>query len=105
MPTPVEAQGLVFTRVACGKTHIIAITNNGKLLSWGDPDLGKLGHQKKELTDEEKKSQYLDYRKHGYHPKSLPNLKNEVGFVAGEISDKQVVDVACGQHHTACITK
>ena len=31
LPTPVEAQGLVFTRVACGKTHIIAITNNGKL--------------------------------------------------------------------------
>ena len=31
LPTPVEAQGLVFTRVACGKTHIVAITNNGKL--------------------------------------------------------------------------
>ena len=46
----------------------------------------------------------MDYRKHGYHPKSLPNLKNEVGFVAGDVSDKQVVDVACGQHHTACIT-
>jgi hypothetical protein len=24
-------------------------------LSWGDPELGKLGHQKKELTEEEKK--------------------------------------------------
>jgi len=31
LPTPIEAQGLVFTRVACGKTHIVAITNNGKL--------------------------------------------------------------------------
>lgn len=46
----------------------------------------------------------MDYRKHGYHPKSLPNLKNEVGFVSGEVADKAVVDVACGQHHTACIT-
>jgi len=32
-------------------------------------------------------------------------LKHEVGFVAGEVGDQQVVDVACGQQHTACITK
>jgi hypothetical protein len=24
-------------------------------LSWGDPELGKLGHQKKEMSEEEKK--------------------------------------------------
>lgn len=65
--------------------------------------MGKLGHPKKELTGEDKKKQEQEYRKHGYHPKSL-NLKHEVGFVAGDLSEKKVVDAACGSGHTACIT-
>jgi len=55
LPTQLDAQGIVFTKVACGKTHLVGITQNGKLISWGNPDQGKLGHRKKVLTEEEKK--------------------------------------------------
>ena len=55
LPTPLEAEGIVFTKVACGKTHVVGITNSGRLISWGNPDQGKLVHRKKVLTEEEKK--------------------------------------------------
>ena len=45
LPTPLEAEGIVFTKVACGKTHFVGITNNGKLISWGNSEQGKLGHR------------------------------------------------------------
>jgi len=56
------------------------------------------------LTPEEKKAQAAEYKKHGYHPRSLPNQKNDIDFVQGELNDKNIVDVACGHYHTACIT-
>ena len=44
LPTLIEAEGISFIHVACGKNHMAAITNNGKLVTWGNPDSGKLGH-------------------------------------------------------------
>jgi len=41
--------------VACGKSHIAAVTVNGKVVTWGNPDDGKLGHDKKVESEEDKK--------------------------------------------------
>jgi alpha-tubulin suppressor-like RCC1 family protein len=30
--------------IACGSHHILALTSNGKVYSWGDGSWGKLGH-------------------------------------------------------------
>jgi E3 ubiquitin-protein ligase HERC2 len=103
LPTPLEAQGIAFTKVACGKTHIVALTSNGRLVSWGNPDQGKLGHKKKVMTEEEKKKNWEIYRKRGYSPKNYAE-KDEIDFVVGDLESKKVVDVACGFQHTACVT-
>ena len=44
----------VFKQVAVGKEHIAVITGDGRLYTIGSTDHGKLGHDQKELTDEEK---------------------------------------------------
>lgn len=31
LPTMIEAQGVTFKHVACGKTHVAAVTENGKV--------------------------------------------------------------------------
>lgn len=44
LPTPLEADGATFKQVALGKNHAAAVTVDGRLLTWGNPDEGKLGH-------------------------------------------------------------
>jgi E3 ubiquitin-protein ligase HERC2 len=104
LPTPLEAEGIVFTKVACGKTHFVGITNNGRLISWGNADQGKLGHRKIVLTEEEKKKQWEIYRKRGYSPKNYAE-KEEIDFVVGDLESKKVVDFACGFQHTVAVTQ
>jgi alpha-tubulin suppressor-like RCC1 family protein len=63
LPTPLEAEGITFKQVALGKNHAAAVTDNGKLLTWGNPDEGKLGHAPKVETEEEKKKKFELYKK------------------------------------------
>ena len=51
-----------------GKEHIAVITDDGRLYTMGSTDHGKLGHEQKELTDEEKQQEVLRYKKAGYRP-------------------------------------
>lgn len=72
-------------------------------VTWGNPDSGKLGHSKKVITSEEKKAIDDNYKKRGYSPKNFADY-NEMNFVYGPLESKQVIDVACGFQHTACVT-
>mmetsp|Transcript_9110 Transcript_9110/g.23056 ORF Transcript_9110/g.23056 Transcript_9110/m.23056 type:complete len:650 (+) Transcript_9110:250-2199(+) len=44
-PTLVEAlEGVFVSQITCGWSHSVALTNNGRVFSWGNGDHGKLGH-------------------------------------------------------------
>eukprot|EP00536_Pseudo-nitzschia_multiseries_P017830 jgi/Psemu1/264537/estExt_Genewise1Plus.C_18540006 len=44
-PTLVQALAGVFvSQIACGWSHSVALTNKGKIFTWGNGDHGKLGH-------------------------------------------------------------
>ena len=45
LPTIYEdPEGQKFSQVSCGKDHIAAVTTDGRLLTIGNPQDGKLGH-------------------------------------------------------------
>ncbi len=90
-PTPIEAMDVRFKTMSCGRTHMAAITENGKLITWGNPDYGKLGHPSKEQE-----------QKTGYKPRNYAEYA-DIDFVQG-LDDKPVMQVACGFQHTACLT-
>ena len=55
-----EKDGVLFQQVACGKDHIAAITQDGRLLTLGNSDKGKLGHKEylQEMEDRKKPGAY-----------------------------------------------
>ena len=78
-PTMFNFQDLRFKHVSCGKNHVAAVTTDGKVLTWGNPDNGKLGHG--EIVDDK-----------GYKPKNYAD-RAEINFASGELLGKNVVAV------------
>jgi len=68
--------------VACGGFHTVVLTDDGRVYSWGDGRYGQLGNLA---------------RKHNMH--STPHLIDHL--VSYKVS---VVNISCGQYHTAAIS-
>lgn len=68
-----------YTKVACGARHTVALTEYGVCYSWGDGSHGQLGHGTMVLEMAQ--------------PRKIEFLNSE-----------NVIDVACGDSHTAVIT-
>jgi len=81
-----------------------ALTSNGRVLTWGNPDSGKLGHLKKELTAEEVASKKAEYKKRGYQPKNYADQGEQLDFVYGGLEASKVTQVQCGLSHTVALT-
>uniref|UniRef100_L7LWK3 HECT-type E3 ubiquitin transferase n=1 Tax=Rhipicephalus pulchellus TaxID=72859 RepID=L7LWK3_RHIPC len=80
-PTLLESLQHVFIKkvvVNSGGKHCLALSAEGEVYSWGEGDDGKLGHGNKSSCE---------------RPRVIESLRG-----------KEVVDVACGGAHSACIT-
>ena len=66
------------------------VTQDGKVITMGSEDHGKLGHDPKELSEEERRAEQERYRRAGYRP-GLAQQKAAIDVVKGEIENKNVV--------------
>jgi len=103
-PTVFASEEHLFKQCDVGRDHMAVVTQDGKVITMGSEDYGKLGHTPKELSDEEKRAEQERYRKAGYRP-GLAQHKAAIDTVKGEIENKNVVQVACGYQHTVCLTE
>ena len=81
VPTLLESlQHIHVTKVAVnsGGRHSLALTLDGEVFSWGEPDDGKLGHGSASTACDK--------------PRTIESLRGHV-----------VTDIACGGSHSACI--
>lgn len=53
LATVFATEDMTFSKVAVGKEHIAAITQDGKLFTMGTDDHGKLGHDAKVISTED----------------------------------------------------
>lgn len=90
LPTRFEFQDVKFKHVSAGRSHVAAVTTDGRVVTWGNPDNGKLGHG--EVTADK-----------GYKPKNYAD-RAEVDFVNGELEGKNIVSVECGLNVTVALT-
>lgn len=70
----------------------------------GSSDFGKLGHQVKEKSQDEIKTEKERYRKAGYNP-GTAQLEGAIDVVRGELESKKILSVACGTQHTVAVTE
>lgn len=87
-----------FKQAAVGKDHCAMLTVEGKVMTMGSMDHGKLGHEPKV---KEKLSNMA---------KQMRNAKDnhasaQIGFIHGELAAKKVLQVACGFQHTVALTE
>ncbi|KAF5480430.1 hypothetical protein F2P56_001180 [Juglans regia] len=79
-PKPIpNLEGVRFIQIASGGYHSLALTDDGKVLSWGHGGHGQLGHS------------------------SIQNQK--VPEPIGALSDEHVVYIACGGSSSAAVTR
>jgi alpha-tubulin suppressor-like RCC1 family protein len=71
-----KAQNKYFVKIACGRSHCLALTYSGVLYGWGDSSMGQLGTSEKAI----------------HFPQILEATKG-----------KKVVDIACGAHHSLVV--
>ena len=79
-PTPriVRSLSAFIVQVACGQGHTVALTNNGKMYSWGYSRFGQTGHGDRQQVKV---------------PKLVDTERN-----------LEFVQIACGDKHTVALT-
>ena len=60
------------------------VTDKGLVLTLGSPDHGKLGHDPKELSEDEKAEEQARYKKAGYKPKNVQQ-EGAISYVFGDL--------------------
>lgn len=70
-------------QVSCGGFHTAAVTEQGRVYTWGDGRYGQLGNLE---------------RDYNMHP--TPNLVDELV----SMHRATIVDLSCGQYHTCCVS-
>lgn len=91
-PTKINLENS-FTKVAVGGGHMIGLTKDGKLISWGLDDCGQCGHE---------------IVKHVVDPRAFrPQLLRgkSPGPVKGELDGVKIVDVACGKYFSVALSE
>lgn len=96
-PTLFTTNDHSFKQVAVGKDHCAMLTDNGRVMTMGSIDHGKLGHEPQE------KVKQSNMAKHERIARDV-HSKAKIGFVHGELSEQNVVQVSCGFQHTAALT-
>lgn len=66
---------------------------------------GKLGHEAKVISAEEKQKEEERYKRAGYSPGNQSNQAASIGFVNGVLTGQTIVAVDCGDTHTVCVTE
>mmetsp|Transcript_12114 Transcript_12114/g.48750 ORF Transcript_12114/g.48750 Transcript_12114/m.48750 type:complete len:602 (+) Transcript_12114:67-1872(+) len=79
-PKKVEGIDVVAMQVCCGDFHSALLTDTGEVYTWGEGNYGQLGHGKAI-------SQF-----------------NKPLKIAGPLSGRVIVQIACGANHTAALT-
>ena len=83
---PVAVRGLTgITQIAAGQTHNLALTRDGKVMSWGSNSTGELG---------------VGTRETGWTPAEVTGLTNIVAIAAGTGQGTYGVSAAVGQDGT-----
>jgi RCC1 and BTB domain-containing protein len=90
-PSEIDIMGVKFESVALGRSHSAGVTKDGKVVTWGNAQHGKLGIKE---TAEEKK---------GYRPSNYAE-QTEQGFVYGDLETERIKQVTCGFHHTVALS-
>eukprot|EP01015_Nassula_variabilis_P027352 TRINITY_DN558_c0_g1_i5.p1 TRINITY_DN558_c0_g1~~TRINITY_DN558_c0_g1_i5.p1 ORF type:complete len:391 (-),score=79.87 TRINITY_DN558_c0_g1_i5:30-1202(-) len=97
VPTVIESlKGKKFVKISAGYQHMAAISENGELYTWGNPDHGKLGHSANQMKP-------LNMRERDFSPRNRQDIPvpNKVDL----FHDKKIIDVDCGQLHTIALTE
>ena len=96
-PTLFASHDQEFKQCAVGKDHCAMLTKDGKVMTMGSMDHGKLGHEpivKVKLSNWDKQSRNA----------KDSHSSAQIGFVHGDLASKKVVQVACGFQHTVALT-
>ena len=94
-----DYQGVKFQHVACGRNHMVAVTQDGKVLALGNPDQGQLGIQ--QYVDEIVAQRSVEG---GTYKPSAVSDRAMMGYVVLPEGQK-AKQASCGFEHTACITE
>jgi len=78
IPIPVQLTEPV-RQIACGALHTAVVTDEGKVLTWGDGRMGQLGHLQE-----------------GFSNQPVPT-------VVSHLSGSSICHIACGQNHTIAV--